>query len=175
MREVVLAATQMTSDWDREKNVANAIDLFREFTDRGTPIVQIQEFFEAPTSAPTRKKSYSAWSQCWGLSPLPAPLDRISMIGHRQNAACFSRHGAVLPLFKSNLTECLLSGIAKKAASFSYDRIDARRGDPDVRWRAKSIAAVRRSARVVDRLQHLARDSFVLTLERSRLSILHGE
>ena len=98
MREVALATTQMTSDWDREKNVANAIDLFRESTDRGTEIIQIQELFESTRS-----------------------------------------------------------------------------GDPDVRRKAKSIAAVRRSARVVDRLQHLARDSFVLALERSRLSILHGE
>ena len=48
MREVTLAATQMTCDWDREKNVANAIDLFRESTDRGTQIVQIQELFETP-------------------------------------------------------------------------------------------------------------------------------
>jgi N-carbamoylputrescine amidase len=47
MREVALATAQMTSDWDREKNVANAIDLFRESTDRGTEIVQIQELFES--------------------------------------------------------------------------------------------------------------------------------
>lgn len=98
MRKVALATTQMISDWDRGKNVANAIDLFQESTDRGTEIVQTQDFFESP----------------W-------------------------------------------------------------RGDPDVRWRAKSVAAVRPSARVVDRLQHLARDSFVLALERSRLSVLHGE
>jgi N-carbamoylputrescine amidase len=48
MREVTLAATQMACDWDREKNVANAIDLVRESADRGAQIVQIQELFETP-------------------------------------------------------------------------------------------------------------------------------
>jgi len=48
MREVTLAATQMACDWDREKNVANAIDLVRESADRGAKIVQIQELFETP-------------------------------------------------------------------------------------------------------------------------------
>jgi hypothetical protein len=70
MREVTLATTQMTSDWDRGKNVANAIDLFREPTDRGTQIVQIQGFSKTPTSAPTRKKSDSARPQCGDLPPL---------------------------------------------------------------------------------------------------------
>jgi N-carbamoylputrescine amidase len=48
MREVTLAATQMACDWDREKNVANAIDLVREAAGRGARIIQIQELFETP-------------------------------------------------------------------------------------------------------------------------------
>ena len=48
MREVTLAATQMACEWDREKNVANAIDLVRESADRGAQIVQIQELFQTP-------------------------------------------------------------------------------------------------------------------------------
>jgi N-carbamoylputrescine amidase len=48
MREVTLAATQMACDWDREKNIANAIDLVRESAGRGAKIIQIQELFETP-------------------------------------------------------------------------------------------------------------------------------
>jgi N-carbamoylputrescine amidase len=48
VREVTLAATQMACDWDREKNLANAIDLVRESAGRGAKIVQIQELFETP-------------------------------------------------------------------------------------------------------------------------------
>ncbi len=48
MREVTLAATQMDCDWDRDKNVANAIDLAREAADRGAQIILIQELFETP-------------------------------------------------------------------------------------------------------------------------------
>jgi N-carbamoylputrescine amidase len=48
MREVTLAATQMACGWDREKNIANAIDLVRDSANRGAKIVQIQELFETP-------------------------------------------------------------------------------------------------------------------------------
>jgi N-carbamoylputrescine amidase len=48
MREVTLAATQMACGWDREKNIANAIDLVRDSADRGAKIVQVQELFETP-------------------------------------------------------------------------------------------------------------------------------
>jgi N-carbamoylputrescine amidase len=68
MREVALATTQMTSDWDREKNVANAIDLFRESTDRGTEIVQIQELFESPYFCAYQKE------ELFSLAPMLVPF-----------------------------------------------------------------------------------------------------
>ena len=92
MREVTLAATQMTCDWDREKNVANAIDLFRESTDRGTQIVQIQELFETPYFCADQKEQLFSLAPMRDPSPHSSALrNRTRIIGHCQNAADMER------------------------------------------------------------------------------------
>ncbi len=48
MREVTLAATQMSCSWDREANVATAEAMIREAVAAGAQIVLIQELFETP-------------------------------------------------------------------------------------------------------------------------------
>ena len=48
MREVTLAAAQMSCSWDREANLAKAEALVREAAGRGADIVLNQELFETP-------------------------------------------------------------------------------------------------------------------------------
>jgi N-carbamoylputrescine amidase len=75
MREVTLAATQMACDWDREKNIANAVDLIRESADRGVQIVQIQELFETPYFCPDQKEELFSLAHPVDEHPL---LERMS-------------------------------------------------------------------------------------------------
>jgi len=48
MREVTVAATQMTCSWDVDENVTRAMELVREAASRGANVVLIQELFETP-------------------------------------------------------------------------------------------------------------------------------
>jgi N-carbamoylputrescine amidase len=75
MREVTLAATQMACDWDREKNIANAMDLVREAADRGAQIVQIQELFETPYFCADQKEELFSLAHPAEAHPL---LQRMS-------------------------------------------------------------------------------------------------
>jgi N-carbamoylputrescine amidase len=75
MREVTLAATQMACDWDREKNIANAVDLIRESADRGVQIVQIQELFETPYFCADQKEELFSLAHPVDEHPL---LERMS-------------------------------------------------------------------------------------------------
>jgi N-carbamoylputrescine amidase len=77
MREVTLAATQMACDWDREKNVANAIDLVRESAGRGAKIVQIQELFETPYFCADQKEELFSLAHPVEEHPL---LERMSKL-----------------------------------------------------------------------------------------------
>lgn len=48
MRNVTLAATQMSCSWDKENNIAKAEELVRDAADRGANVILIQELFETP-------------------------------------------------------------------------------------------------------------------------------
>ncbi|RLB74468.1 MAG: N-carbamoylputrescine amidase, partial [Deltaproteobacteria bacterium] len=48
MREVTVAATQMTISWDKQNNVDKAEALIRQAAAQGANIILIQELFEAP-------------------------------------------------------------------------------------------------------------------------------
>ncbi len=48
MKEVTVAATQMTISWDKEENVDKAEALIRQAAAQGANIILIQELFEAP-------------------------------------------------------------------------------------------------------------------------------
>ena len=48
MRELTVAATQMTCSWDRDANVEKASGLVRQAASRGAHLVLLQELFEAP-------------------------------------------------------------------------------------------------------------------------------
>jgi len=77
MREVTLAATQMACDWDREKNVANAIDLVRESAGQGAQIIQIQELFETPYFCADQKEELFSLAHPVEEHPL---LERMSKL-----------------------------------------------------------------------------------------------
>ncbi len=77
MREVRLAATQMTCDWDREKNVANAVDLVRESAGQGAQIIQIQELFETPYFCADQKEELFSLAHPVEEHPL---LERMSKL-----------------------------------------------------------------------------------------------
>jgi N-carbamoylputrescine amidase len=77
MREVRLAATQMACDWDREKNVANAIDLVRESAGQGAQIIQIQELFETPYFCADQKEELFSLAHPVEEHPL---LERMSKL-----------------------------------------------------------------------------------------------
>lgn len=48
MRKVIVAATQMSCDWNRKKVLDNAEKLVREAAKRGANIILLQELFETP-------------------------------------------------------------------------------------------------------------------------------
>ncbi len=77
MREVRLAATQMTCEWDREKNVANAINLVRESAGQGAQIIQIQELFETPYFCADQKEELFSLAHPVEEHPL---LERMSKL-----------------------------------------------------------------------------------------------
>ncbi len=75
MRKVRLAATQMACGWDREKNVANAVDLVRESAGQGAQIIQIQELFESPYFCADQKEELFSLAHPVEEHPL---LERMS-------------------------------------------------------------------------------------------------
>src|ERR1700742_560419 len=48
MTQVILAATQMACDWDRDANIARGEKLVRDAAARGANIILLQELFETP-------------------------------------------------------------------------------------------------------------------------------
>ena len=63
MREVTVAATQMTCSWDRAANLDRAETLVREAADRGAQVVLIQELFETPYFCTDQKPEHFELAQ----------------------------------------------------------------------------------------------------------------
>ena len=73
MRNVTVAATQMTCSWDREENVSNATRLVREAAEAGAQVILLQELFEAP---------YFCIEQHGEHLKLASPVEDNSLIQH---------------------------------------------------------------------------------------------
>lgn len=87
MRPVTVAATQMACDWDRERNIDNAIELVREAAGRGAGLILLQELFETP---------YFCIDQHASLFELAQPLETHSWLPRFQALA--RELGVVLPV-----------------------------------------------------------------------------
>jgi len=78
MREVTVAATQMTCSWDREANVAGAEALVREAAGQGAQIVLIQELFETPYFCCDQKQEHFALAAPAEGNPLLARMAKLA-------------------------------------------------------------------------------------------------
>lgn len=78
MRDVTVATTQMTCDWDRDRNVARAEALVREAAARGASIIQLQELFESPYFPKDQSARYFALAQPIEGHPLVARMSRLA-------------------------------------------------------------------------------------------------
>ncbi len=78
MREVTVAATQMTCSWDREANVAGAEALVREAAGQGAQVVLIQELFETPYFCVDQKQEYFALAQPVEGHPVLARMSALA-------------------------------------------------------------------------------------------------
>lgn len=58
MKNVTVAATQMSCSWNREENIAKAEKLIRDAASKGANIIQIQELFETPYFCQTEDYEY---------------------------------------------------------------------------------------------------------------------
>ena len=87
MRPVTVAATQMACDWDRERNIDNAIGLVREAASRGAGLILLQELFETP---------YFCIDQHAPLFELAQPLETHGWLPRFQALA--RELGVVLPV-----------------------------------------------------------------------------
>jgi len=79
MREVTVAATQMTCSWDVDENVTRAMELVREAASRGANVVLIQELFETPYFPAEEREEYFA---------LAKPLEGHPTIAKMSELAC---------------------------------------------------------------------------------------
>jgi N-carbamoylputrescine amidase len=78
MREVTVAATQMTCSWDREANLAGAEALVREAAGQGAQVVLIQELFETPYFCQDQKREYFALAQPAEGNPVLARMAALA-------------------------------------------------------------------------------------------------
>ncbi len=70
MREVTVAATQMTCSWDRDANVARAEALVRQAAGQGAQVILLQELFEAPYFCIEQRHEHLALATSRDASPL---------------------------------------------------------------------------------------------------------
>lgn len=87
MREVTLAATQMTCDWDADATIARAEQLVRAAAADGAQVILLQELFEAP---------YFCSVQDPRFFELARPMDENRAVQHF--AALARDLGVVLPI-----------------------------------------------------------------------------
>ncbi len=73
MREISVAATQMSCSWNREENIEKAEALVREAASKGANIVLLQELFETP---------YFCQQQKFEYMKLATPLENNMAVKH---------------------------------------------------------------------------------------------
>jgi N-carbamoylputrescine amidase len=87
MRNVTLAATQMSCSWDLEDNLAKAENMVREAAGKGANIILIQELFATP---------YFCQDQIADFFDIAKPLDGNPIVGRFAKLA--AELGIVLPV-----------------------------------------------------------------------------
>ena len=78
MREVTVAATQMTCSWDVDENVTRAMELVREAASRGANVVLIQELFETPYFPAEEREEYFALAKPLQGHPTIAKMSALA-------------------------------------------------------------------------------------------------
>lgn len=87
MRQVTLAATQMSCSWNIDENIAKAEQLVRQAADSGAQIILLQELFETP---------YFCLEQELQYLDLACPLEDSRVVSHF--CALAKELGVVLPI-----------------------------------------------------------------------------
>ncbi|GGX68214.1 N-carbamoylputrescine amidase [Saccharospirillum salsuginis] len=87
MRQVTVAATQMSCGWDVDENIAKAERLVRQAAEQGAQIILIQELFERCYFCQKQKEEYLRFA---------TPVDENPAIRHFQNVAAELK--VVLPI-----------------------------------------------------------------------------
>ena len=78
MRQITLAATQMSCGWDVDENIANAERLVRAAANDGAQIILLQELFETPYFCAEQVNDYLS---------LARPTEDNKAVGHFRNLA----------------------------------------------------------------------------------------
>ena len=78
MRNVTIAATQMSAVWDREEMIRKAENLVRTAAEKGAQVVLLQELFETP---------YFCQRQDIKYLDLAVPLEESRAVKHFQTVA----------------------------------------------------------------------------------------
>jgi len=121
MKTITLAVTQMECGWDRETNVARAVDLVRQAAADGAQVVLLQELFETPYFCPDQKEALFEHARPFAgnaaiarMAALAAELGIVLPVSFFEKAerACFNSlamidaDGRVLDLYrKSHIPE----------------------------------------------------------------------
>ncbi|CUI01710.1 N-carbamoylputrescine amidase [Leisingera aquaemixtae] len=87
MRQITLAATQMTCSWDIDENIAKAEALVAGAAEAGAQVILLQELFETP---------YFCLEQSTDHFPLARPLEQSQVVQHFASLA--RKLGVVLPI-----------------------------------------------------------------------------
>ncbi len=78
MRELIVATTQMSCDWDRDGNVARAERLVRQAAAGGARLILLPELFETPYFCKDQTPTSFALAQPFEGNPLLARMSRLA-------------------------------------------------------------------------------------------------